>query len=86
MIATLRSFALLARPRLVRPVFLTRAQTKSVVCALARPDRALRSTDACSAGRRIALGSPLSTSSLGDEKRVSSLVLRSSARDSGYAT
>jgi hypothetical protein len=34
-----------------------------------------------SASRRIALGNPLSSSSLGDEKRVSSLVLRSAARD-----
>jgi hypothetical protein len=32
---------------------------------------------------RIALDSPPSSSSLGDEKRVSSLVLRSAARDPG---
>jgi hypothetical protein len=36
------------------------------------------------ASLRIALDNPLSSSLLGDEKRVSSLVLRSAAGDPGY--
>jgi hypothetical protein len=75
--ATLRvaRIALLTRCR--RP----RSETKSV-SPLSSSDQRRAIRDFCDAPRRAdRAADPLPSSSLGDEKRVSSLVLRSAARD-----